>query len=213
MYDLKDAGRLFLMFFMALVFVLVLWFVLVKCCINIVLIDLCILCKWDEYSQNAATFCQRCWCAKEEEEDEQDTANNEGDDDELHLDRTTTSSMESQREKLLATLFPETPLPTQPNQRAEEQQQLKHSCSICTDDFQPGSLVHCTTNCGHFFHGPCVRNWVVQQETSNAVVVVINRCPNCNGTLLPQTTAHTLEQQLREWANYHPTAGEHISSV
>ncbi|KAM7403642.1 hypothetical protein PAMA_004198 [Pampus argenteus] len=58
-----------------------------------------------------------------------------------------------------------------PRATAQQLQQHNDVCSICFQEMSSAVI----TNCGHFFHGNCLRKWLYVQET----------CPMCHQTVRP----------------------------
>lgn len=58
-----------------------------------------------------------------------------------------------------------------PRATAQQLQQHNDVCSICFQEMSSAVI----TNCGHFFHGNCLRKWLYVQET----------CPMCHQTVQP----------------------------
>lgn len=63
-------------------------------------------------------------------------------------------------------------------------------CSICLHDLFVGQEVCQVGACGHCFHAPCLRQWLVRQDTSlnngksDFNVVGNNHCPNCRAPIV-----------------------------
>lgn len=71
------------------------------------------------------------------------------------------------------------------------------SCSICLQEFIVGDRVF-RSECNHWFHADCIRQWVVRRTSAAAAQLSgNNHCPNCRTELLPEAALDEALQIMR----------------